>query len=152
MKTGLIFLLLTVFVSVFTTGCKTKEKKVIDNCKNDFKNSGERAGCMLGAYSELHKLKKSCDILVSCAVKYDHSICLKKRIKVIIKELSQRSSSRTYVRFSDQLMAHMDNISKIHPINMVNACRHGRTLISPEKYNPQPKIEMVTSSVVTYHH
>ncbi|MBU1238505.1 hypothetical protein KKF84_05845 [Myxococcota bacterium] len=131
MKTIMIVVtLILVGVTVaIAMGAREGEGKIQKQCRTMFASSGERAGCVLGAYSEQHKLDRTCNILTSCAMSQSAPNCLKKRLGAVIRELSERSHSRSFVSFSRQAISHMDAIIKMHPIHIVNACRSGRNMV-----------------------
>ncbi len=108
------------------------EASLHKHCKRLYGSAGERTGCLLGAYSEQHKLRRSCAILTACAVAPDSNSCLRKRIGAVVRELSERSHSRPFVSFTRQLMEHMERVVKTHPIRIVNACRAGRNILRSE--------------------
>jgi hypothetical protein len=113
-------------------GFTPPEKKFQNSCKERYTNPGELAGCIIGAYAEKHKLKRACNVLTTCATRFNHEQCMQKRLVGIMTDLSNRSYSKTYVKFTKQVMKHMDKITKTHPIHVVNSCREGRKLVNPE--------------------
>ena len=122
-------LILICSLSIF--GCKNPTNKYLKECKKQYSTSGERAGCIIGVYSEKHKVKHSCDVITACALRFNYQECNEKRIYAIIKEISERNFSKTYIDFTNQLRKHMGNIAASHPIKIVNSCRNGRKIFNP---------------------
>jgi hypothetical protein len=121
--------------SLLIFGCKNPTNKYLQECKNEYSTSGERAGCIIGVYSEKHKVKNSCNVLTACSLKFNYQECNEKRIYAIIKEISERNFSKTYIGFTNQLRKHMETVATSHPIKIVNSCRKGRKIFNPSHNN-----------------